>query len=397
MNNKPNYKKGTRREILKLIHIGSILPTRALNVMDTPRTFKDKLREMESEGVLAKNKVVNNKRTYKFYTLNNYETTRACYSDSLPNGYYETYVEYGLYAVKDCKNKEGTASMRIMTTAETLVLMSSAKISCLPDEKPMLKGKDFIDSGANYYLSREIKNYTGYKDSYSKEKFKGKNGEEMKLVVSSRLTGLLVSDGGIYAVYNVGRSIQNWQRGGELKIKTHIDFMLGEKMKDPSNCEAALLYAENFDSFSAIFNPASPADHKAVSSFDNLSSVYRRVYVLPYSKDGRKMTEIMAREGWADSMKGTLLKGFTTERVEEQGIACDAYTDDESVLLFCIPDLAKLQKFLAAAEYDGHREKFIVICFDFQASLVARACAGKCRIMKAPFERYYREYMEGNS
>lgn len=392
MNNKPNYKKGTRREIIKLIHIGGILPVKALNVMDTPRTFKDKLREMTKENVLAVNKVKNNNITYRFYSFNNYESTRNEYKACLPDGYYEAYTYYGLEIVKDCKNRTGAASMRALTSAETLALMDAANISCMPDEKPMLAGRRMLDNEhACYYMSREVKNYTGYKDEIRSSK---ERGDEIKLVIGSRLTGLLVSDGGVYAVYNLGRSIQNWQRGGELKIKTHIDFMLGEKMDNPMQCEAAMLYAENYSKFSTIFNPITPHDIKGAASFDNLSATFKRVYTLPYSADGRKMTELMTKNGWADSMKRVLLEGFSTERIEEQDITCDAYTDKERVLLFCIPDLVRLKRFVAAAEYSGQKEKFIVICFDFQTELIAPVCYGKCRVMTTPFARYYKEYME---
>ena len=62
MNNKPNYKKGTRREIIKMMHTCGIIPVKSVSLLDTPRTYRDKMREMEREGALAEYKVKNGRK-----------------------------------------------------------------------------------------------------------------------------------------------------------------------------------------------------------------------------------------------------------------------------------------------------------------------------------------------
>ena len=63
MNKEKNYKKGTRLNIIKLLHIGAVIPAKGLTVMDTPRTYKDKLHEMIEEGIVEEYRIKSGRQT----------------------------------------------------------------------------------------------------------------------------------------------------------------------------------------------------------------------------------------------------------------------------------------------------------------------------------------------
>ena len=394
MNNKGNYKKGTRREIIKMIHMGGILPSKSLNALENRRTYREKIKQMIDEGVLNESRVKNGRHTYRIIGLNEYEKNREKYKMYLPDGYYENYVTYGQQAARQCRNKPGSVSQRIIGAAETHVIVKEAKIACEPDTKINLYQKAFLDDGGSYYYnSREIKNYTGYKDKV--RILKNENKDTEKLVISSRMTGLIVSPGGIYSVYNMGQSINDWQAGGELKIKTHLDYLLGNRMENPQSCDNALTIIEEYDSLAHVLAPKTKKENKAEKSFENLNQAYKRIYSIPYSLEGKRMIEIMKIPGWEHYIREAMLANYE-HRDEKVGyLPCDAITDkEEYVFLYCVPDVAGLKRFLKYAEASGEKERFIVIGFDFQTKMLVKSCNGRCRILKTNFNKFYDNFME---
>ena len=392
MNNKGNYKKGTRREIVKILHMTGIIPSKSLNVLENKRTYREKIKTMVDEKVIREGRVKNGRRTYRIIEFNDYEQNRASYSDALPDGYYENYVTYGAQAARQARNVSGRVSQRIIGVAETHIMMKSAGIGCEPDTKPNLYRNTFIDDGGKYYYnSRDIKNYTGYKDKT--KIIKNENADNEKLVISSRLTGLAISKGGVYSVYNMGQSMIDWQAGGELKMKTHLDYLIGHKMENPIACDSCITISEDYTSISRLLKPTTKSDYKTEKAFENLKQAYKKIYGLPYDLNGKRMMEIMTDDNWKNKLKDTMLAGHTYDEKSVGYLPCDAITDNgEYLFLFCVPDITGLQRFIKYAEAQGDRSKFIVIGFDFQAELLAKGCSDRCRILKTSFEKFYKDY-----
>lgn len=388
MNIKKNYNKGTRLDIIKTLHMNAVIPNKALVVMDTPRTYKDKLREMEKEGLIEEYRVKNWNRSYRIYTLKDYEKNKSDYIEKLGDGYYENYVMTGQQAARTCRSKTGSESMRIISAASTYIMMKQAGVKCDPNTKPNLYRNELLDEcGSVYYTSREVKGYTDYHDDIKNNT--DEMGDAMKQVISSRMTGLLLSDGGAYPIYHLGYSLSNWQRGGELKIKVHMDYMLGSKMSNPKSCDYSILTLEDYASLARVITPLTDNDEKNINAFRILDTAYKRIYAVPYSLEGRKMIEIMTIRDWEYKFKSLFLKNYEWRDVERTGIPCDGYTDDKYVLLFCIPDLKKLRLFKTYAARIGDKNRFAVLCFDFQEEMVAKACGSHCRILKASFDKFY--------
>lgn len=87
MNNKANYKKGTRREIIKMIHVNGIIPSRALNALENRRTYREKIKQMIDEGILYEFRVKNGRKTYRVIGLNDYDKKKEDYIGYFPYHY----------------------------------------------------------------------------------------------------------------------------------------------------------------------------------------------------------------------------------------------------------------------------------------------------------------------
>ena len=391
MNKKKNYKKGTRLDIIKTLHIGAVIPAKGLIIMDTPRTYKDKLHEMIKEGLIEESRVKCGRLTYRIFTLKDYEKNKQIYIDNLPDGYYESYIMQNQIIARKCRSAKGAASTRIITTAETYMIMRNAGVNCDPDNRPSLYGNEKIDINDNlYYSSTEIKEYTGYSDTVKIEtEDKAGITGTVKSVISSRITGLLLSKSGCYSVYHLGHDLSYWQRGSELKMKVYIEGMLWDKTNYENNLSSSILFVEDYASFYKVINPFADKRSKGENSYQVLKAAYSSLYALPYSKAGRKMLEIMCTKNWIDNTKRMLLDGFSTNI---DGVSpIDATKDGNDVCLFCIPDLDHFQRFI---NYEtAYKKRPITICFDFQKEMVARCCKSLGSIMIVRFDLFYDRYM----
>ena len=64
-------------------------------------------------------------------------------------------------------------------------------------------------------------------------------------------------------------------------------------------------------------------------------------------------------------------------------------TDDEAkILLFCIPNITRLKKFLLSAEFDVSGRDFRVYCFDFQQEFLKEVVKGRAEVYATPFEDF---------
>ena len=71
---------------------------------------------------------------------------------------------------------------------------------------------------------------------------------------------------------------------------------------------------------------------------------------------------------------------------------CDHYDKESKVgtLVFCIPDIVRLKKFLETAKLQNDRKKFRIICFDYQKEFVKKVIGYNAQIYTTSFEEYYK-------
>ena len=97
-------------------------------------------------------------------------------------------------------------------------MMYAAEIPTLPSDKKFAVQNHKLVSDV-YYQSREIKRYAGYEDEINEELSK-------RMLISSRANGMLLSEGGNYTIYHLGRSMSALVSTGEYKLRVTTETML---------------------------------------------------------------------------------------------------------------------------------------------------------------------------
>lgn len=367
MNNKVNYKRGNRLEIIKALYATSSMPYKCLRLYTGQLRLNQRLaKKMEREGLLAITKTENG----KIIRLNNWESRIHEYREYLPACYVEHYKKQRNELAK-CLHDRGRME-RLLKNSEVSLLMHLSGIGSYPDEKRMLNDEGVIinPDTVEYYSAREIKN-CGMYDKYSDNVTLDNDGK--KKVVGSRISGVMVSPGGIYAVYNITNHLIEWERYGELKMATHIEKVMSEKgvangnEKVTANC---LLLADNIEIFERVLTNEN--NRRRGSTLLNIDYAYECMYAIPSDKNGIAMLQLMAKQEWQLKMESILL-AECKKNDNGYSIACDGYNEEDGyVLLFCTGNLAKLKMFLKRATNPRTYEKFCIYCFSFQTPLMKK-------------------------
>ena len=95
----------------------------------------------------------------------------------------------------------------------------------------------------------------------------------------------------------------------------------------------------------------------------------------------------MQRKNWKERMKKEYLSGMKVN-TRTSVVDCDALDGDVKVLLYCIPDLVKLKRFIAASTWENDVTKYHIYCFDFQEKFVVDVAGDYCEVYTTPFEEY---------
>ena len=93
--------------------------------------------------------------------------------------------------------------LRLHRMAEVLTIMHNADIPAFPWEKSPFSAASQSAAIPAYYTSREVKEI-------------GPQGAKIK---SSRATGILLTDGGIFLTYNTAKAQMKWEYKAELRFK----------------------------------------------------------------------------------------------------------------------------------------------------------------------------------
>lgn len=378
---KKNYKrKSTRSEIIHTILMCGIIPYEGLNIKPSPRTYKMKITEMVKEGILDTVKVKNGRRTYRMVGLA--ENAFGKIVEEVPDKYEEIYRAYGMADAKRAKYAKGPDSLRVITNTMAYMMMVTIGLRVKPEEKLSLGSDGTLkDEGKYYYTSREVKSYTEYMVSVIQKK------DSYKKVVASKMTGLMLTPGGDYLTYSISASIPEWSRSGEAKMQAYTDRILTQKMETATRLENALILADGNKQFQKLLIPP---DLRSERSMNDICAVFEHVYGIPYDNNGRRMLEIMTQPEWARQIKEACAANKFNTDTTYCPITCDAYMEDQYVFILCVPDMKRYQKFLDAAETVQRKEKFIIICFDWQKELAMVTGGKNCKIFSTPFDAFYK-------
>ena len=323
---------------------------------------------------LKKDNVIEKAKNYKVFECINLKEFKDIFEKYLDDNIYPAEIEWFLECGKNiiwaAKYKKKSDSNRVLENSEVATFMYVAGIKTIPTDKyAIITERTFIDNA--YYTSREIKEYSSYK-----VKEEGESDIEYA-TISSRLNGLLISRGGNYNVYHLGDNIKTWYTVGESKIKNYEERLLSRyEFESKTNLiENGLLITYNLSTLNKLFNPTK----KMGLSWNSLEHVYKNIYAIPFSIDGKKLLKLMVESNWREYIYEIIMeeKRKDTSRYE---IDCDHYDGKVYTFLFCIPDIGRYLNFVKAAKFARKPENYRVICFDFQLEFIRESSAGYAKI-----------------
>ncbi|WP_026658255.1 hypothetical protein [Butyrivibrio sp. AC2005] len=384
MNNKPRYIEGSmRNKIVNLMHVSSVITPRSYKLLNEPQSsIANTMCKMKKEGVVEK---TNNVEIFESLSLSNYKENLEEYFDgNIPEEHIAFFEEYGIREIKKAKYSKDqlqSRARRIIRCSETVILMYAAGIPTLPaDKKYVVRNKMLTDNV--YYQSKEIKKYSGYTDDV--ETIAGE-----RTAIASRMNGTLLTAGGNYNIYHFGKDIQTWSTQGEYKIKHYIQNMLANYInQDSCLLNSAILFTYDLNIFGKMISP--PRKYK--DRYDGLCMTYDNLYVLPYDQNGRDMIKVMSESDW----KARLYEYAMEEPYKDTSrldYVCDYYDGDVYTFIFCVPDISRYIQFVRKVKFTQlPKEKFQVICFDYQKEFVISTIGKHANILSGGFKDFMDEW-----
>ena len=121
-----------------------------------------------------------------------------------------------------------------------------------------------------------------------------------------------------------------------------------------------------------------------------LNNGYKSLYAIPYDKNGLTIIQQMIKPEWREKMKKRVLPDHD-HVTNNLGIEADGIRGAEIAFLFCIPDLSRLCRFLAALAFSAGQitgeMHYVIYCFDFQKELVEQLNDGLAEIRTVGLEK----------
>lgn len=390
MNNKANYKKGYKNEIIQLIYICGMIPYRSLRLLaDTPRLYQRAIKEMEKEEILT----IDKKGGEKNIRLQDRRYKKTKYEPYIPQEYIKYYEGVSREVLRRLGEEDYMAAKREMRNSSTKIMMYASGIEITPDKRDlhmeMIKQNDKC-----YYNSAEIKAESGYKNEI--EVVIEKNGEKSSKLNNTRINGLLVSPGGNYAVYNIGKEMIEWKRKGEIKIAAAIANLIRKKREDEYSLtkeKEAIIIAQTTNQYIRIINNTNEKKTGKMNLI-NIDYTYDRVYAIPENRNGVMMLKIMTQKGWRKKILDSIVSEEAQKASDRSNIDCDGYDEENELyqLVFCIPDLAKLKNYIRRAQIEDDKKKFRIYCYTHQLPIIAAIAGEYVNVSKVDIEKYYQLY-----
>lgn len=336
------------------------------------RMYMRKMKSMTEEGIARLCRTKNGRAI----VLDSFERKSPEYIEYYP-GFRGEYIRYGQQRAKDVgRNESGPArAQKAIGESDIFQMMYAIGVGTLPPDKTRLDQPGEITEESTYYTDAEIKNASEFK-----VKFK----EDEKSRINTRAQGLLTSPGGDYVVYLTRGKKMRWSKSSEYQVSYSASQILNQRKSGREKCatiENSIIYFDNGNFFQSILN----IDEKTINSV-TVENGYRNTYLVPYTETGRDHTALMVEKDWQERLKQKYLSD-ADRNIEGISITCDGIEDGAYVLLFCIPNITRLSKFLYAARWEGRPEKYRIYCYDYQADWLKEAVGGYAEIYTTSFRK----------
>ena len=272
---------------------------------------------------------------------------------------------------------EITRRLRLHRMAEVLVTMSNAGISAFPWEKPDIFQSVPVTADFDqptYYSSREVKEI----------------GPQSAKIRGSRATGILLTDGGIFVVYNTATTEMKWEYKAEMRLKALVQIELCQ-LRLPSQFKSASQNAIVFGASMKQMEWLMGIGSKATRSFFVLDGNFEHFYFLTNDRHGEVLLQLLCKPEIKGLLDEILMENLS-ERRPGWPIIHDGFDENEAPVLFGYTcDMPRIKHFDTALAL--HNQVGTLICFDFQEETLRRICGPRVSLQSIDFEAFERSVL----
>ena len=261
--------------------------------------------------------------------------------------------------------------LRMHRMAEVLVTMYQAGIPSFPWEKSAVFQPTHLPAGTcaslpAYYGSREVKEI----------------GPQSSKIRGSRSTGVLLSDAGIFVVYNTAASKIKWEYKAELRLKAFLQIEICQKRLSEQFAGAsvnAVVFGQGVEPLEHLMGPGDTGSR----NYFVLDGNFEHFYYLTSDHYGEVMLRLLFNRDLKATLDAILSEDLLPgdQRCPVEHDALDAA--GTPVLFAYLGDMPRIRRFDTALEL--HERSGILICFDFQEDVLRRVCGGRIQFQCIDF------------
>lgn len=265
--------------------------------------------------------------------------------------------------------------LRLHRMAEVLVTMFNANVLVFPWEKPALfsptppAAAPYIGQPI-YYNSREIKEIS----------------PQSSFIRGSRATGVLLTDGGLFMVYNTGPGQMKWEYQSELRLNHLLQTEICQHRltKQFLNVkQTPIVFGSDMEQMAPLMGVGGDGRH----NYFILDGLFEHFYYLTSDHHGELVLQLLC-----DTEQRTVLDDILSQdlapRRPDWIVDNDAMDGDSPVLFAYTCDMPRIKRFNTALGLHG--KTGTLFCFDFQEEAMRQVCGQGVDIQCIDFEAYER-------
>ena len=254
--------------------------------------------------------------------------------------------------------------LRLHRMAEILTIMHNADIPAFPWEKAPFSAASQSAAIPAYYTSREVKEI-------------GPQGTKIK---SSRATGILLTDGGIFLTYNTAKTQMKWEYKAELRFKA----LLQTEGVMPDTEISGIVFGSAMEQLSALMQPDA-------HNYFLLDGSFPHFYYLTNDRYGEAILRLLCDTQQRRTLDAILADGLH-EGIPNWRVENDAIDSEGNPVLFAYTcDFPRIRRFDTALELHGMTGT--LICFDYQEEALREIC-GQCVMLQSiDFQQFERSVL----
>ena len=259
--------------------------------------------------------------------------------------------------------------------AETTALFRLAGANTCPFRLIPLQLSTFLNSkptDLSFYTSHELKHI---------------GGDAVNKIAFSRITGMLFSPGGCYAVYNSRDTRMEWNGRGEGKVKLHLS-SLARMNAGIDEVEAAMMLATDY----GVAKQTLAFLGKVNRTEMRFDRIYAHLHFIPMDSFGVRLIKLLSIPDWNETLLELL---FDEDELAGSGatFCYDAVREGAYVISFLDSDIFKLNAFWETVRY--HKYKASVICFPEQVPFLRSLLRDKVSIQTVTMDMVENAIYEG--